>query len=108
MSEDELPAWSREGAEAGPPVPAWPSPPTREWAFGGSDGTGVRVCIVDSGVDAGHPDVGGVVETVAVEDGEIVPDELGDVSGHGTACAGIGARSRRAQELSSVRGSGPT
>ena len=101
--DDELPAWSLTAAGDGPAAPAWPSPLTREWAIGGSDGTGVRVCIVDSGVDATHPDVGTVTSAVAVEDGEIVPDELGDVSGHGTACAGIVRAIAPGAELSSVR-----
>ena len=30
----------------------WPAEVTREWAWGGSTGKGVRVCILDSGVDA--------------------------------------------------------
>jgi subtilisin family serine protease len=53
------------------------------------------VCILDSGVDGDHPLVGGVESAVAVssagDDGEVTvaADELGDVCGHGTACAGI-------------------
>ena len=101
--DDELPAWRRTPVEAGRTAPAWPSPLTREWAVGGSDGSGVRVCIVDSGVDATHPDVGMVTTAVAVEDGEIVPDEIGDVSGHGTACAGIVRAIAPGAELASVR-----
>jgi subtilisin family serine protease len=62
--------------------------------FGGSTGKGARVCILDSGVDGTHPLVEPLDSAVAVavgEEGEIaiVPDELGDVVGHGTACAGI-------------------
>jgi subtilisin len=71
--------------------------------MGGADGAGVRVCIVDSGVDASHPDVGTLTSAVAVEDGKIVPDEIGDVSGHGTACAGIVRAIAPAAEISSVR-----
>jgi subtilisin family serine protease len=63
----------------------------------------VRVCIVDSGVDAGHPDVGEVAAAVAVQDGEIVADTVGDVSGHGTACAGIVRSVAPAAEIASVR-----
>ena len=68
---------------------------TPEWAWGGSDGSGVRVAVIDSGVDADHPLLGGrVVTQVAVEvDGagvtSIVEDSVGDDFGHGTACAGI-------------------
>jgi subtilisin len=72
----------------------WPDRPTREWAFGGSTGEGARVCILDSGVDGSHDLVMPLESAVAVEfddDGErrVVEDELGDVCGHGTACAGI-------------------
>lgn len=66
---------------------------TREWAWAGSTGTGVKVAVIDSGIDADHPAVGGRVEYVTVQerDGKIVFDEEphGDDFGHGTACAGI-------------------
>ena len=42
-------------------VSALPFAQVREWAFGGSTGAGVRVAVIDSGVDAEHPRVGGVV-----------------------------------------------
>ncbi len=32
---------------------------TREWAWGGSTGTGVRVAVVDSGIEHDHPRLGG-------------------------------------------------
>ncbi|MDQ3777375.1 MAG: S8 family serine peptidase [Actinomycetota bacterium] len=72
----------------------WPGRVTREWAWGGSTGKGVRVCILDSGVEKGHPFVGELDGAVAVEigDGEeiqVVDDAEGDLCGHGTACAGI-------------------
>ena len=66
---------------------------TPEWAWGGSTGAGVKVAIVDSGVDAGHPDVGHVEGYVAIDEGseglvfDTEPHE--DLFGHGTACAGI-------------------
>jgi subtilisin len=68
-----------------------------EWAWGGSRGKGVRVAVVDSGIDAGHRDLegkvdeqGGIVVTVD-EGGEVVatPGPHDDAFGHGTACAGI-------------------
>lgn len=66
---------------------------TREWAWAGSTGSGVKVAVMDSGIDADHPAVGGRVEYVTVQerDGEIVFHEEphGDDFGHGTACAGI-------------------
>jgi subtilisin len=91
-----LPAWSLPAdAVDGIGIPVeWPERVTREWAWGGSTGQGVRVCIVDSGVDGDHPLVGGLQGAVAVRAGdgdevEVVPDEEGDACGHGTACAGI-------------------
>jgi subtilisin family serine protease len=67
----------------------------RSWAFGDATGRGQLVAILDSGVEADHPAVGGrLVKSMAVtvESGEprCVPAEgEGDVVGHGTACAGI-------------------
>ena len=90
-----LPAWSLTAeAVAGIAIPAeWPERVTREWAFGGATGEGMDVCILDSGVDGDHPLVRGLTSAVAVtpagEDVRVEPDELGDVVGHGTACAGI-------------------
>jgi subtilisin len=112
------------------PVPAWSLPPgvapaveapapwrealTREWAIGGSTGA-VDVCIVDSGIEDGHPLVGPVTSARAVvraEDGsvEVVDDKAGDVVGHGTACAGIVRGIATDCRLHSVRvlGSGNT
>ena len=118
---ERLPAWSLAGDAAeriAMPV-RWPERVTREWAWGGSRGAGVRVCILDSGVDASPPRVESVASAVAVvvgEDGEptIVPDEEGDPCGHGTACAGIVRALAPDCELHSVRvlgagftGSGP-
>jgi subtilisin len=90
------PAWSLPAGEEGKislPV-EWPGEVTRDWAWGGSTGEGVRVCILDSGVESGHELVGEVEQSVAVTidpDGEthVEEDEEGDLCGHGTACAGI-------------------
>jgi len=91
-----VPAWSLRATAVDEIAlaPPWPERPTREWVFGGSTGAGARVCILDSGVDGSHPLVAPLDSAVAVhqgDDGEItvVPDEIGDVVGHGTACAGI-------------------
>ncbi len=77
-------------------VVSLPFEEVRRWAFEGSTGAGVKVAIVDSGVDAEHPRVHGVEGGVAfVLDPEA---ELGyvevegpheDLVGHGTACAAI-------------------
>jgi subtilisin family serine protease len=118
---ESLPAWSLPAdAVERIAIPVdWPERVTREWAWGGSDGTGARVCILDSGVESGHPLVGDVEEAVAVtigEDGEveIVSDGEGDLCGHGTACAGIVRSLAPGCSISSVRvlgagytGSGP-
>ena len=60
-------------------------------------GKGVEIAVIDSGIDAGHPDLFGKV-TVSVEahaDNKRVifqPSETGDSAGHGTSCAGIVAK----------------
>jgi subtilisin family serine protease len=90
------PAWSLPAGEADKirlPV-EWPGEITREWAWGGSTGENVRVCILDSGVESGHELVGEIDQSVAVSinaDGETLVDEdqEGDLCGHGTACASI-------------------
>jgi subtilisin family serine protease len=66
------------------------------------------VCILDSGVEAGHPLVGDLESAVTIsigEDDEViaVEDVDGDVSGHGTACAGIVRALAPECSLSSVR-----
>lgn len=105
-----LPAWSlHEPAKPELALPRlWPGELTRDWAWGGATGAGVRVAIVDSGVEQGHPLVGAVQESVAVVPGEhgeptVVPSDEGDLVGHGTACAGIVRALAPACELLSVR-----
>jgi subtilisin len=103
-----MPAWSAAAAEVATVEATWPAEVTRDWALGGATGAGVRVCLLDSGVEAGHPLVGPVARSVGVtvgEDGEAVvaDDDAGDVAGHGTACAGIVRSLAPAVELHSVR-----
>jgi subtilisin family serine protease len=104
--------WSALGS-SGERLPLrWPQPVTREWAWGGATGRGVRVCIIDSGIEDGHPLVGPVDSAhvaVAGEDGEVcvVADEDGDSSGHGTACGGIVRAIAPECELHGVRVLGP-
>lgn len=82
---------------------------TREWAFGDADGTGVDVAVVDSGIDAAHPEVGEVASAVALTwdaEEQAVRVEEGaheDLYGHGTACAGIIRRAAPGCRLHSVR-----
>ncbi len=114
-AEVELPAWSlrRDDPRAHTLPQSWPHRIDREWAWGGADGSGVRVAIVDSGIEGGHEMVSGVQRAVAVEktgDGawEVTEDTLGDVAGHGTACAGIVRSLAPKCDLWSVRVLGPT
>src|SRR5919197_494071 len=118
---EALPAWSLPAyaAEEIALGVEWPERVTREWAWGGSTGGGVRVCVLDSGVEARHPLVGeldGSVAIVKTEDGEITvtEDVEGDLCGHGTACAGIVRSLAPKADIFSVRvlgagfkGSGP-
>ena len=108
MIFDELPAWGLEQTAPETLPSDWPRTLDRGWAFGDGRGAGVRVAIVDSGVDAGHPVLAGPLErAVAVELGDkgfsVEADEVGDVSGHGTACAGIVRALAPACELTSMR-----
>jgi subtilisin len=94
--DESLPAWSLPAA-ASPDIGVsvdWPERVTRDWAWGGSTGAGVRVCILDSGIQPDHPSIGSLEGAIALskrEDGEIVAedDTEGDLCGHGTACAGV-------------------
>ena len=120
----ELPPWRRPPRGHFPGVPAWGAPVDRlpeedfgvaqlgpvtpEWAWGGADGAGVRVCVLDSGVDADHPLVGPLARTLEVAagpDGEITVAESAavDAVGHGTACASVIRAVAPAASLSSVR-----
>ncbi len=83
----------------------------REWAWEGGTGRGIKVAVIDSGVDAAHPAVGGVEGYVAISEG---PDGLvydtephEDVFGHGNACAGIIRALAPECEIYSVRVLGP-
>jgi subtilisin len=91
-------------------VVALPIADVRAWAFGEATGAGVRVAVVDSGVDAEHPRVRGVAGAVSFD---LDPDaELGyvertgpheDLVGHGTACAAIIRDLAPEAEIHSVR-----
>jgi len=111
QDEERLfPAWSlpREAVDTIRLDNPLPERVDREWAFGGATGAGVRVCILDSGVEVGHPLVGEIAGAVAIEvdengDTHAVPDEEGDLCGHGTACAGIVRSLAPEAEIYSVR-----
>lgn len=108
-----IPAWADafvpERLKPGPPI-AFPRAISRKWAYGNGLGTGVKVAVVDSGVDVNHPAVGSLAGGAVLE-----PDEEGlngvrvsereheDLFGHGTACAGIIRSLAPDVELYSVR-----
>ena len=50
-------------------------------------GTGVRIAVIDSGVHAAHPHVGGVAGGVGIRDDGTAIDDYVDRLGHGTAVA---------------------
>jgi subtilisin len=108
--QSALPAWSlpKDAVDRIALSGEWPERVTREWALGGATGKGVRVCILDSGVEATHPRVGNLESAVVItlgENEEVIASEDadGDVSGHGTACAGIVRTVAPEASISSVR-----
>src|SRR3954452_20831128 len=108
-ADENLPAWSLPAAAGEAVNMPWTRPErvTRDWALGGGTGAGVRVCVLDSGVELDHPLIGPVQRAVAVtrEGGEITidDDDSGDLCGHATACAGIIRSLAPECELTSVR-----
>ena len=104
------PAWSAAfepllRVEVPPPLSITPA-----WALHGGDGRGVRVGVIDSGIDALHPRVGAVAGgvDVSVDRGrdarpQLVEGPHDDLFGHGTACAGIIRALAPAAELYSIR-----
>jgi len=110
MTSSDLPAWSEPfaGARRDLRRSLRLKGVTREWAWGGATGAGVRVGIIDSGLENDHPSLNGrVVENVTVEIGDdgpiVVPDGTVDMFGHGTACGGIILSLAPEVELVSIR-----
>lgn len=115
VEEAPRPAWSDQFApealrslSAFGPLAAM----TPEWAWGGSTGVGVRVAVIDSGIEYDHPALGNCVHggvvmeyDESVEDHiRVVPDDQPiDLYGHGTACAGIIHSLAPQAEIYSVR-----
>ena len=110
MTSSELPAWSEPFTNRRRELRRRlrVKGVTREWAWGGASGAGVRVGIIDSGLENAHPRLRGrVVQNVTVEmtdDGPtVVPDEHVDMFGHGTACGDIILSLAPEVELVSIR-----
>lgn len=111
----QRPAWSEqftpEALQRIKPSGPWDDI-TPEWAWGGSTGGGIKVAIIDSGIEGDHPAVGGQLRGgVSISEGpeglsfDISPHS--DTFGHGTACAGIIHSMAPECELYSVQVLGP-
>jgi subtilisin family serine protease len=97
LSRDPEVAWSEpmhlyraQGAAASPNDPLFRlQPAASAWRLADlhetATGRGVRVAVVDSRVDAGHPDLAGQVEVAR----DFLPARPGEAEAHGTAVAGI-------------------
>ena len=76
-------------------------------------GRGVRIAVLDTGVDATHPRLEGLTlrdDRAVVDDGvqlRVVPGEGGDAFGHGTAIAGVLRQLAPEAEIGSFRVLGP-
>jgi subtilisin len=112
VAEHALPAWSEAFAGAARARLARERPfgtMDRARVFGDSQGDGVTVAIIDSGVEPGHPAIGGrLLRSLRVEPGDdgphVVDDaDRSDLVGHGTACAGIIHAIAPAADLVSIR-----
>lgn len=106
------PAWSEQfdyGVLKPAPLLPIPQPISREWAWGDATGAGVKVAVIDSGVDPNHEKVGHVEGGVALEWNEeteevdVIEGPHEDLFGHGTACAGIIRNIAPECEIYSVR-----
>jgi len=106
-----VPAWADAFLpESITPGPAAIVPIDRAVAYGDGSGRGVRVAVIDSGVDADHPAVGTVAGGAVLEfdrdardSVRIVEGPHRDLYGHGTACAAIIRELAPSAELYSVR-----
>ena len=87
----------------------WISPSEAAEALRRGRGRGVRIAVLDSGVDVTHPAFAGRTlcdDLAIVEDGhrlKVVPGEGRDLFGHGTAVAGIIQEVAPEAEIGSIR-----
>ena len=112
---NDVPAWSKDSVFLKLPVFPRVDTLSPEWALDGATGKGVRVAVIDSGIEADHPwlencvDRAGSADFTEDHDGSIRitigPHE--DVYGHGTACAGIIHALAPEATITSVRVLGP-
>jgi len=99
-------AFEAQPSQAESPFPYPPLSRTAVW--GGGTGRGVRVAVVDSGIDRTHPElsrcsIGGVVVNQVGRRAAFAEYQGRDAFGHGTACAGIISRLAPEAELFSVQ-----
>ena len=94
--------WANNNHETGSPVGTVGFDANAQAAWDGTQGFGsssVIIGIIDSGVQAGHPDL---LQVAGFDfgDNDSNPDDNSSSAGHGTACAGVAAA--RANSLGSV------
>ncbi len=79
----------------------------KRFSFSRLTGRGIKVAVVDSGIDATHPKIGriaGGVELCMGPNGQVIQGlDRFDGAGHGTACAGIIRRKAPEVDLYSIR-----
>jgi subtilisin len=106
------PAWAWQFDRAVLPhlAASLPTEITRDWAFGDTTGKGVKVAVIDSGIENGHPSVGWVAggavlvpDAAAPRGVRTVEGPHDDLFGHGTACAAIIRHAAPDAEIYSVR-----
>src|SRR5262245_14436883 len=71
-------------------------------------GRGIRVAIVDSGVDAGHPHVRSVAGGIGIDDAGAMSGDFADRLGHGTAVTAAISEKAPEARLYAVRVFGPS
>lgn len=66
-------------------------------------GKGVRIAVIDSGVHASHPHVGGISDGVAIRDDGTLDGDFVDRLGHGTAVAAAIREKAPAAEIVAIK-----